>query len=187
MKPFVKAYDLLIHAMAWLAGALMALMFAAIVIDVVLRYLGLQSSAHLFSFTEYALLMVPCLGAPWLVRERGHVFVEIGLNLLPPAGRRRAIFAIGIFCIGICLILAWYGFEVTLRNYRLNDKDVRSFDAPRWALVICIPLGFLFMATEFLRHLIRGTDFLGSMAPPPTAPCSAPVDALSSSLPDGSR
>ncbi len=30
--------------------------------------------------------MMPCFGAPWLVREKGHVFVEIGLNALPQCG-----------------------------------------------------------------------------------------------------
>ena len=67
----------------------MVMMFLAIVIDVLLRNLGLQSSAHLFTFTEYALLMTPCFGAPWLVREKGHVFVEIGLNALSGVWRQR--------------------------------------------------------------------------------------------------
>jgi TRAP-type C4-dicarboxylate transport system permease small subunit len=167
MKSALRAYDTLIHTMAWLAGALLALMFITIVIDVVLRNVGFQSSAHLFTFTEYALLFVPCLGAPWLVRERGHVFVEIVLGLLYGAARRRALVFIGMICIVICLVLAWYGFGVTLRNFTLNDKDVRSFDAPRWVLVACIPVSFFFMATEFLRHLLRGEDFLGSMVAPP--------------------
>lgn len=163
---FLRAYDWLIHALAWVAGLLMALMFFAIVIDVVLRNLGLQSSAHLFSFTEYTLLMIPCLGAPWLVRQRGHVFVEIGLNLLRGVARQRAVMAVCLLSILVCLVLAWYGFEVTWRNYLLDDKDVRSFDAPRWALVVCIPVSFFFMATELARFLLRREDFLGSMAPP---------------------
>ena len=77
-------------------------MFLAIVIDVLLRNLGLQSSAHLFTFTEYALLKTPCFGAPWLVREKGHVFVEIGLNSLSAVWRQRALIAIGITCILVC-------------------------------------------------------------------------------------
>jgi C4-dicarboxylate transporter, DctQ subunit len=163
VKPLVRAYDALIHGMAWVAGALLALMFLAIVVDVVLRNLGFQSSAHLFSFTEYALLMVPCFGAPWLVRERGHVFVEIGLNALPQRLRRHWVVGVGLVCIVICLVLAWYGGEVTLRNYLKNDIDMRSFDMPRWMLVVCIPLSFFFMATEFARHLWLGQDVLGSM------------------------
>ena len=50
--------------MAWLAGVLIAAMMVVITIDVVVRNLGYQSSAHFFTFTEYALLIVPCLGAP---------------------------------------------------------------------------------------------------------------------------
>jgi TRAP-type C4-dicarboxylate transport system permease small subunit len=175
MKLALRAYDTLIEAMAWFAGALMAGMFVAIVTDVLLRNIGWQSSAHLFTFTEYALLMVPCFGAPWLVREKGHVFVEVGLNLLAPSARRRALVVIGLFCIAVCLVLAWYGLQVSLRNFELNDKDVRSFDAPRWVLVACIPIGFFFMATEFARHLIRGEDFLGSMSLGPAAADAAPV------------
>jgi C4-dicarboxylate transporter, DctQ subunit len=174
MKALARSYDALIFGMAWVAGALLAGMFFAIVIDVVLRNWGGQSSAHLFTFTEYALLMVPCFGAPWLVREKGHVFVEIGLNLLRPAARRRALVVIGIVCIAVCLLLAWYGVQVAWRNFTLGDKDVRSFDAPRWALVACIPIGFFFMATEFARHLWRGEDFLGSMAADAEAGGSAP-------------
>lgn len=163
MTILARGYDALIYGMAWLAGALLGLMFVAIVVDVLLRNLGFQSSAHLFTFTEYALLMVPCFGAPWLVRERGHVFVEIGLNALPARARRRAVVVIGWLCIGVCLILAVSGIAVAARNFALNDIDTRSLDAPRWLLVACIPIGFLFMATEFVRHLWRGADILGSM------------------------
>ncbi len=44
--------------MAMLAAFLMAAMMVVICLDVVLRNLGYQSSAHFFTFTEYALLMV---------------------------------------------------------------------------------------------------------------------------------
>jgi len=66
---------------------------------VAVRNLGYQSSAHFFTFTEYALLVVPCLGAPWLVREKGHVYVEILLMAL--SDRQRAVlrYLIGALCI----------------------------------------------------------------------------------------
>jgi TRAP-type C4-dicarboxylate transport system permease small subunit len=161
MRVFAKAYDAVLYGMAWVAGLLMVAMMLTICVDVVLRNLGYQSSAHFFTFTEYALLLIPCLGAPWLVREKGHVFVEILLMYLSRDGRKAATFLIGVACVGICLVMAWYGFEVTANNFRLGDMDVRSFDAPRWALVVCIPVSFLMMAIEFLRFLARGENFLG--------------------------
>ncbi|MFN0162202.1 MAG: TRAP transporter small permease [Burkholderiales bacterium] len=163
MKPVGRAYDALLYGMAALAGLLMAAMMVSITVDVILRNLGYQSSAHLFTFTEYALLIVPCLGAPWLVREKGHVYVEILLMSMAPALRRRWAIGIGIACVVVCTILAWYGVQVTWRNYSLNDIDVRSMDMPRWMIVIFIPLAFTMMAIEFARFLWRGEDFLGAL------------------------
>lgn len=158
-----KAYDAVLYGMAWCAGLLIAAMMGVITLDVVVRNLGFQSSGHFFTFTEYALLLVPCLGAPWLVRERGHVYVEILLMVLEP--RRRAVLriAIGVICIAVCSVLAWYGFDLTIRDYLGNEKDVRSLDMPRWMLVAFVPLSFAMMAIEFLRFLLRREDFLGSL------------------------
>jgi TRAP-type C4-dicarboxylate transport system permease small subunit len=156
----------LVDALAVVAGVLIVAMMATIFLDVVLRNLGFQSSAHFFSFTEYALLLIPCMGAPWLVREKGHIYVEILLMQLRSATRQRMLVLIGLLCIAVCLVLAWYGFEVTLRNFRLDDKDVRSFDAPRWMIVGWIPLSFLMMAIEFARFLWRGESFLAALSDP---------------------
>jgi C4-dicarboxylate transporter, DctQ subunit len=158
-----RAYTWLVNAMAWLAGLLMAGMMVSICVDVIVRNMGFQSSAHLFTFTEYALLMVPCLGAPWLVREKGHVYVEIFLMSVGERFRRVMTFAVGLGCVLVCGLIAWYGFDVTWTNYVRSDVDVRSMDMPRWMVVIFIPIGFLMMGIEFLRLLIKGESVLGDL------------------------
>ena len=149
--------------MAIAAGFLMAAMMVVICLDVVLRNLGYQSSAHFFTFTEYALLAVPCLGAPWLVREKGHIYVEILLMYLQPRPRKLLTGVIGGVCIAVCAILAWYGLDVTISDFLQNEKDVRSLDMPRWMVVGFIPLSFAMMGIEFLRFVVRREDFLGSL------------------------
>lgn len=158
------AYRAVLYGMAWLAGLLTAAMMVTITLDVVLRNLGFQSSAHFFTFTEYALLIVPCLGAPWLVREKGHVYVEILFMYLRPRQRALLIRLIGVLCVAVCLVLAWYGAEVTWQDFVGNEKDVRSLDMPRWMIVGFIPLSFAMMAVEFLRFLVRRENFLGNLA-----------------------
>src|SRR6266571_715147 len=153
-----KAYDAMLYGMAIAAGFLMAAMMAVICLDVVLRNLGYQSSAHFFTFTEYALL-----AAPWLVREKGHIYVEILLMYLKPRPRKLLTCVIGGVCIAVCAILAWYGFEVTIRDFLQSEKDVRSLDMPRWMVVGFIPLSFAMMGIEFLRFVARREDFLGSL------------------------
>ena len=153
----------MLYGMAYLAAMLMAAMMIVIFLDVVLRNLGYQSSAHFFTFTEYALLAVPCLGAPWLVREKGHVYVEILLMALSPRRRALLTWFIGAVCVAVCAIVAWYGFAVTLADYQQDNKDVRSLDMPRWIVVSFIPLSFSMMTLEFVRFLVRGESFLGAI------------------------
>jgi len=164
VKYVSKAYDAVLYGMAVLAAFLMVAMMAVICLDVLLRNLGTQSSAHFFTFTEYALLVVPCLGAPWLVREKGHVYIEILLMALTPRLRARFTLAIGLACVLVCGVVAWYGFAVTLNDFLQNEKDVRSMDMPRWMVVGFIPLGFGMMALEFLRFVLRRENFLGPLA-----------------------
>jgi TRAP-type C4-dicarboxylate transport system permease small subunit len=164
VKAVAKLHDGLVYGMAFVAAFLMAAMLAVITLDVILRNLGYQSSAHFFTFTEYALLIVPCMGAPWLAREKGHIYVEILLNAMPPKARARMTTAIGLICIAVCLVVAWYGFEVTLNDFLHNEKDVRSLDMPRWMVVGWIPVSFLMMAIEFARFLWRREAFLAPLA-----------------------
>jgi len=164
LTPISRGYDALVYGMALVAAFLMAAMMVTITLDVVLRNLGYQSSAHFFTFTEYALLIVPCLGAPWLAREKGHIYVEILLMSLPLRVRRAMTVAIGLVCVAVCLTVAWFGLQVTLNDYLQSEKDVRSMDFPRWMVVGFIPLSFLMMAIEFVRFLWRRENFLAPLA-----------------------
>ena len=157
-----KAYRAILYGMAWLAGVLMVATMAMIVIDVALRNLGFQSSAHFFTFTEYFLLLIPLLGAPWLVREKGHIHIELLVTALPPRAQRALLVVIVVVCAAVAAILAWYGGVITVQDFVGNEKDVRSFDMPRWMLMAFMPLSFGMMAIEFLRLLVRGESPYGS-------------------------
>jgi TRAP-type C4-dicarboxylate transport system permease small subunit len=159
-----KGYDAVLYGMAIIAAVLMTAMMVTITLDVVLRNLGYQSSAHFFTFTEYALLVIPCMGAPWLAREKGHIYVEIVLMGLPERLRKAMTVLVGLICIGVCLVIAWYGFDITWRNFVQDEKDVRSMDFPRWMVVMWIPVSFFMMAIEFARFLWRRENFLAPLA-----------------------
>jgi len=159
-----KGYDAALYGLAFVAGLLMVAMMTTIFIDVVLRNLGYQSSAHFFTFTEYALLLIPCMGAPWLVRERGHIYIEILLMHMSEATRRRFTVGIAVVCIAVCAVVAWYGFKVAIADFVQNEKDVRSFDMPRWMISVWIPVSFLMMAIEFARFLWRRETFLAPLS-----------------------
>jgi len=162
LRLLARGYDAVVYALAWIAGVLMVAMMVMIVADVLLRNLGYQSSAHFFTFTEYFLLLIPLLGAPWLVREKGHIHIEVLLSALAPSVRRALVVAVVLVCAAVAAILAWYGAAITLQDYATSEKDVRSFDMPRWMLVASMPMSFGMMALEFLRLLVRGESPYGA-------------------------
>jgi TRAP-type C4-dicarboxylate transport system permease small subunit len=154
MVGLAALYWRLLQALAVIAGVMLAAMAFAIVLDVVLRNLGLQPPAHTLTLTEYGLLYLTMLAAPWLVREKGHVHIELVTAALSPRVRfwlTRVVYAV---CVLTCAVIFWFGLEVTLAHYQRHVIDVRSFDMPRWLLSASIPLSFGLMTIEFARFLL---------------------------------
>lgn len=154
MRQIRRAYDALVIAMALIAGVLLVWLMVAVVTSVGLRNAGLQPWAWLFTSTEYALLYVTMLGAPWLVRERGHVHIELVTAMLPPRAQRVVSRLVALACVLISALLAWKGAELVATNLSRGDFDVRAYYFPRWLLTIAFPLSFGAMAIEFARFVL---------------------------------
>lgn len=158
MARIAKGYEALIGALAGLACALLALVFMAIVYDVAVRTLGFQPPYWVSALTEYALLFITMLAAPWLVRRKAHVFVTSLLTALPQSARRVVAKSVYAGCIAICLAISYYAALMGLEAFRLGEFDVRSIDMPRWLLFASLPLGFCLCAVEFARFLAGFDD-----------------------------
>jgi TRAP-type C4-dicarboxylate transport system permease small subunit len=153
-----RAYDLLIEAAAAVAAALLAFVFLSIVYDVGVRTTGFEPPQWTSAVTEYALFYATMLAAPWLVRRRGHVYVQIGVDRLRAPMRYALERAICVFCIIVSLVVAWFAFDVAWDTFSRGELDIRSVTFPRWVLFAPMPPGFVLIAAEFLRILLRGED-----------------------------
>ena len=154
MHTAAALYRRLIERLAVVAGILLAAMAIVIVIDVVLRNLGFQPPGHTFTLTEYSLLYVTMLAAPWLVREKGHVHIELLTAAVSPRTRFWLTRVVYGLCVLTCAVIFWFALEVTIDQWRREVIDVRSFDMPRWLLSASIPLSFGLMTIEFGRYLL---------------------------------
>lgn len=161
MHQINRAYTALLYAMAVIAGLTLVWLMVAIIVSVVMRNAGLQPWAWLFTSTEYGLLYMTMLGAPWLVREKGHVHIELVTAALPARVRRLVSRAVAAACVAVSAVLAWYGAELFLTNIARNDFDVRAYYFPRWMLTVSFPLAFGLMAVEFSRFVF-GADLMHS-------------------------
>lgn len=147
-------YSRLLRVMAALAAIYLGLMMVAIVYSVLFRSLGLEYSSYSFVFIEYGFIYTLMLGAPWLVRQRGHVYIEIVTAAVSAPVRNILSRVVAAMCFLVCAVLAFYAGALAIEDYTFGELDVRgSRDIPRWIVTVALPFGFGFMSIEFLRFV----------------------------------
>lgn len=151
METLVRWYDRLIVALAIAASALVALMCCMVLFDVTMRSLGVALPAFAITIVEYSLLYLAMCAAPWLVRERGHVYIDLIVQVLPAAIRKLLERVIYFFAITACMIVAATASYLTWIAINSDRMDVRGIDVPLWVSQIPLPIGFTLVACEFLR------------------------------------
>lgn len=151
MRAVLNAIDRLIMWLAVVAGLYLTAIMFGIVFQATARSLGYSGSSHVFTFTEYGLLYIVMLGSPWLVRSRGHVYIELLTAAVSPRWRAVLSRCVTGLCVLVCLVLSWYAAEATWKAYLRGDADMRSLDMPKWLLLVSIPLCFSLMAVQFAR------------------------------------
>lgn len=154
MRQVAWGYRQAVNLMAVAAAALLVWLMVSVVLSVSIRNLGLQPPAWLFTSSEYAMLYITMLGAPWLVREKGHVHIELLTAALPSAILPWFSRAVALACVAICVLLAWKGFDLVVQNIERRDLDVRAYFFPKWILTIAFPISFGAMAIEFARFVV---------------------------------
>lgn len=145
--------------MAFVAGATLVWLMVSVILSVAMRNAGLQPFAWLFTSAEYGLLYMTMLGAPWLVREKGHVHIELVTAALPEGLRALVSRGVALACVVVSAMLAWKGADLVLTNIERGDMDVRAYYYPRWLLTVTFPLSFGLMAVEFSRFVF-GEDLM---------------------------
>lgn len=149
----MRIIDRICDFLAVLAGIYLVAIMFGIVFNALARTFGYSGSSHIFTFAEFGLLYIVMAASPWLVREKGHVFIEIVTAAVPPAARRPMSRAVSALCILICLVLAWYTWGATAKAYRFGDAEMRSLDMPKFLLLGAMPICFTLMAAQFARFV----------------------------------
>jgi TRAP-type C4-dicarboxylate transport system permease small subunit len=157
----MRLLDAVCNFLAILAGIYLVAIMFGIVIQATLRLFNYSGASHIFTFSEYGLLYIVMAASPWLVRLRGHVFIELLTAALPRDFGRLFSRFVALLCVVICLALLWYSLQNTIKAYSFGDADERSLQMPKWLLLGSMPICFGLMALNFLRFVF-GSETLHS-------------------------
>lgn len=151
---FMRLIDKICDLLAIFAGIYLVAIMFAIIFQATSRTLGFSGSSHVFTFSEYGLLYIVMAASPWLVRHKGHVYIELLTAIIPRRFASGFSRIVTLICVIICLTLVWYTGEATLKAFNRADFDMRSLDMPKWMLLVSMPICFALMALQFLRYVL---------------------------------
>ena len=146
----VSILDRVISFMAYLAALLLFLLMLIICYEVVMRYLFRSPTGWVIEACEYALLYITFLGAPWLLKQDGHIRVDILFAFLNRKVSRILNTATSLVGAIACGFLFVYGILSTWHHFQESTLVIQTLNTPKWALLIIIPTGSFFLVLQFL-------------------------------------
>lgn len=150
-----RFFDGILLTTATLAGAMIVFQMLSICWEVIMRYFFNSPSIWVVEIAAYSALWIPFLGAPLILKNGGHVKMDLLLDLIEMKYRRRlnliTSFAAGI----ICLIVMYYGIVIVIDLYQSDFKTQTVLMLPKWPIISVIPLSMCLLFFEFLRRTIR--------------------------------
>jgi TRAP-type C4-dicarboxylate transport system permease small subunit len=152
-----RLLDMIHLAMAWAAAACILFMMLAICYSVILRYFWNKPVPWIVEVSSYLMLYITFLGTAWLLRQDGHVEVDLFLSGLKPRVRAllRGVTSLGGLAVGF--ILTWKGAAVTLDFYQRGVTMMGILSTPQCVLLAIIPVGGFFLFIEFLLRIWRSS------------------------------
>lgn len=148
--------------LAVIARLLIGLLVVLVVSDVAVRNAGLRPLAWAVNTSEFFLLYITFFAMPWLVRQKGHVFVVFLRIVLPVMARQVLSRVVYVGCIALCLYLGWVALSSLMLAIERGTYEMRTFDIPKWAVFAPMVLAFFLSALEWLRYLLGYDDFYDS-------------------------
>lgn len=148
-----------INLICAIAGAALLFAIAAIVcFEVLGRAFGAPSRLWVIEASEYALLFVTFLGAPYLLEKNQHVVLDLVLNSL--SGGRRLLARVANATTGflVCAVLTVIGVQVVLEQFAVGMREVTVMRPHSWWITAAMPLGTGLMCIQFLDALIRAVS-----------------------------
>jgi TRAP-type C4-dicarboxylate transport system permease small subunit len=150
-KGFWRLFDKLSDVMAAFAGVILVFITAAVCYTIGMRYLFTKTTIWIMQTTEYALLWIVFLATTWLLRENGHITTDLIYTHLSEKAKRHlncVMFVIGGLA---CAIMVYFGIAYMCECIIRGVTDVRAVTIPKWTVFIIIPIGSIFLTTQFFR------------------------------------
>jgi C4-dicarboxylate transporter DctQ subunit len=157
-------YNRCIDYLFYISEALVIILMLIIVADVTIRYTLRGSIPWGFEFSEYTMVYLTFLGTAWLLRNNGHVKMDILNNILKPIPNAYLNFIACIILVITCAMLLWYGTASTIDSMQSNLMSVKYYSIPKFIFIIIIPISSFLLIIQAIKHTAKAFNSIKSSA-----------------------
>jgi len=154
MQFIEKLFSWIVNFFAGIAGILLVAIMLATVFKVGLRGMAGIGVIGIDQLSGMAMVYMTFLGAVWVLRNNGHVTVDLLISAVSAPTRRRLVILNSIIGAGVCFTLSFYGFSAVYTTMMRGTMVVQELEMPRAVGLVPIPVGSLLLGVEFLRRVL---------------------------------
>lgn len=151
---FWYAFNLLICAMAALGAIILVLATLLVLTEITSRYFFRRPIMGAVEITEYCLVWITFLAAPWVQARGGNVKVEFIVTSLKPKTQSILCFLMCLLATATCLLLAYVGVATVRSHYELGYDLSTPLHPPSAPIISIIPISALLLTIQFARETV---------------------------------
>lgn len=149
-----RIFATLVNIFAVLASLLLIAVMLATVIKIGLRSFFGIGIIGIDQLSGTAMVYMTFLGAVWVLRNNGHVAVDLVVSSVSVPTKRRLIMLHSTIGAIVCFVVSWYGFHVVQISLARGVMVASELEIPRAIGLIPVPIGAFLLGIEFLRHVL---------------------------------
>ena len=145
-------FDRFLDVLFFVACAIFIAAMFIICTDVVMRYALNQPLGWTIEVCEYILVGIGSLGMAWLLKEEGHVKVDLLLNRLKPRPQALLTGITSALGAAAVLIIAVYGFLEAINLVEMGATETGVLRIPKAYLIFPLSIGFFLFFIQLVRR-----------------------------------
>lgn len=140
--------------LAWFSALVLLVSTGLVFTEIISRLIFSKSLVWVIEISEYSLLYMTFLGAPYLLEKHRHVAIDLVVEALPLLLRRLLIALMCIMAAIACAYCAWVGTLVTLDQWEFGMRETTLMRPPSYLITMVFPIGMALLAIQFFAQVV---------------------------------
>lgn len=163
LKKGMVVYDKILTRIENVCVSLSALIALGMAFMVTYSVLGRNffsvKAAWAVEISEYMMVYIVFLAGAWILRNDGHVSVEVLFNTFPAKVKKHVGRLTLILGAGTSLLFTVYSAKTTIEHYMSGVIIINVIEIPKYLILMIIPIGMGLIFLRFIRKIAQSFGY----------------------------